>query len=283
MIVVGIIVSIVLLACGLAMYLIAPRIGPNPWFGFRMGYTLIDREVWDKSNKYAGKLMTLGGLTLLIISLMLGNDLDTNLPVLLIATILIIVIVIVPSIVYAIRIAEQESARKPDKQGKITPIKPVTLPQIYIVAPVVVYSILIMVSTIFYDQLPGNVATHFDPKGNPNYWMSKFNATLFALGFGGLFFGINIAFIVIGKKVPMLFYPGKLTLQRDDLLKFACMMMTTPLGVLILSQIYIICYNLNGCHLISIWSYIFAIFVIVVIPIIWLARQIHRTRRWRSK
>jgi uncharacterized membrane protein len=46
-----------LLLIALAVPLILGKIGPNPWYGFRVRRTLEDPAVWYKANAYAGKAL----------------------------------------------------------------------------------------------------------------------------------------------------------------------------------------------------------------------------------
>ena len=53
-----------LIAIGGITYWLAPRVGPNPWFGVRTGYSVASREVWDKSNRVGGLVFAACGLML---------------------------------------------------------------------------------------------------------------------------------------------------------------------------------------------------------------------------
>ena len=56
----------VLVVVGAITYFLAPRVGPNPIFGLRTGYSLVSHEVWDKSNRVGGVAMALVGLLALV-------------------------------------------------------------------------------------------------------------------------------------------------------------------------------------------------------------------------
>ena len=62
--------EIIYLFAALLQLFVAPRVGPNPYFGFKIGYTFSNREVWKKSNTFVGLLMTLHALAILPIALM---------------------------------------------------------------------------------------------------------------------------------------------------------------------------------------------------------------------
>ena len=57
-----------LLLIGLAVPLIRGWIKPNHWYGFRIPLTLNDTEIWYPANRYAGWLLLIYGLGLLVIS-----------------------------------------------------------------------------------------------------------------------------------------------------------------------------------------------------------------------
>jgi uncharacterized membrane protein len=51
-----------LLLVALSIPLILGKIGPNPWYGFRVRKTLNDPAVWYPANSYAGKRLLVVGL-----------------------------------------------------------------------------------------------------------------------------------------------------------------------------------------------------------------------------
>lgn len=51
-----------LLLAGLSIPLIMGKIGPNPWYGFRVERTLSDPEVWYAVNAYSAKWLLAVGI-----------------------------------------------------------------------------------------------------------------------------------------------------------------------------------------------------------------------------
>ena len=51
-----------LLLAAISVPLILGKIGPNPWYGFRVKKTLQDRAVWYPVNAYAAKRLLVVGL-----------------------------------------------------------------------------------------------------------------------------------------------------------------------------------------------------------------------------
>lgn len=54
---------------GLAVPLIQERVKPNHWYGFRLPLTLNNPDIWYPANRYAGWLLLIYGLVLLVVSL----------------------------------------------------------------------------------------------------------------------------------------------------------------------------------------------------------------------
>jgi uncharacterized membrane protein len=51
--------------------LIRGKIGPNPWYGFRVRRTLEDPAVWYKANAYAGKTLIWAAIAMIVGSVLL--------------------------------------------------------------------------------------------------------------------------------------------------------------------------------------------------------------------
>src|SRR5512136_1546632 len=73
----GLAFGALLIALGAITYWLAPRVGPNPWFGVRTGYSVASRDVWDRSNRVGGLAFAAGGLLLwgaAVVMLLAGVD-----------------------------------------------------------------------------------------------------------------------------------------------------------------------------------------------------------------
>ncbi len=60
-----------LLIAGLAVPLVAGRVPPNPWYGFRTPRTLRDPAVWYPANAYAGRWLLAAGIVISLAALAL--------------------------------------------------------------------------------------------------------------------------------------------------------------------------------------------------------------------
>jgi hypothetical protein len=58
-----------ILLIGLSVPLIQVRVVPNVWYGFRIPLTLDHPDIWYPANRYAGKLLLVYGLGLLVVAL----------------------------------------------------------------------------------------------------------------------------------------------------------------------------------------------------------------------
>ena len=60
-----------LILVGILIYWLAPIVGPNPFFGVRIGYAYANRETWDKTNRYGGAVMAIAGIVTAVIGIVL--------------------------------------------------------------------------------------------------------------------------------------------------------------------------------------------------------------------
>jgi len=68
------------LLTALSIPLILGKIGPNPWYGFRVKKTLNDPAIWYPTNAYAGKRLLVVGLagSLIAVVLYFVPNMDIN-------------------------------------------------------------------------------------------------------------------------------------------------------------------------------------------------------------
>jgi hypothetical protein len=65
------VVGVLLIALGIPLAL--GKVGPNPWYGFRLPATLKDRDIWYTVNAQAGRDLVAAGVLLLIVVLIVGR------------------------------------------------------------------------------------------------------------------------------------------------------------------------------------------------------------------
>lgn len=277
MILIGVELSIMMIAIGFLIFALIPKIGPNLWIGLRFGYTFMNEDLWKEIQRYYGKLMIASSTVLLALSLWL-NELVPFLICFILATI----VPIIPAWMRAVKQAEELGFRKSEKeQGEI---KKVTMPQIswlYVVLPFILLIFMLITSFYYYDKLPDVVVSHFDFSGNPNGWMSKSDLIIFHIGLAAAFSIASPLFIVLAKKYPMLFYKGNLSLKNGDVLRIECMAMTVAVGVLVISYLYII--NYNTSQKIGIQTFLLAVGMIISVLFLWMIIRIYSVRKHREK
>jgi uncharacterized membrane protein len=61
-------ISTALLLIALCVPLILGKIGPNPWYGFRVRRTLENPTIWYKANAYAGKALIGPSIAMIVFS-----------------------------------------------------------------------------------------------------------------------------------------------------------------------------------------------------------------------
>jgi hypothetical protein len=111
-------VGLSLLFIGLSIPLIRGWVKPNHWYGFRIPLTLNNPDIWYPANRYAGWLLLIYGLVLLVVSLglpfLLGgraDELATDIYGLSVAAAMLgaLVPVMVLSLRYAHKLPEKDS------------------------------------------------------------------------------------------------------------------------------------------------------------------------------
>lgn len=70
-----------LVMAALSVPLILRRVGPNPWYGFRVRQTLDDPAVWYPANAYAARGLLLLALTIVVSAIGLYGIPDIDLAV----------------------------------------------------------------------------------------------------------------------------------------------------------------------------------------------------------
>ncbi len=235
------IVNCIYLIAALLQLLLAPRVGPNPYFGFRIGYTFSSKRVWKRANRFMGILMTLHAVALFPITEICGNNWGCYLSALLIPIIVIAII----GIIYASHTLEVE---KVEVRGEVEPVKPLEATFAWKYFGVILFLILISMMLIAYPSLPNMLATHFDAAGNPNGWSTKndFYLTyiLFALGYL-----IFLYFIIYaGKKYPIALHSGLMKIGKDTVFKSSILSLNIVFFILMAAFLWIYFYNASNIN-----------------------------------
>lgn len=177
----GLLMGSLISLAGLGTYFLAPRVGPNPIFGVRTGYSFANRAVWDQSNRFGGLVLTGVGLILLAVSgvfSILGISGATATLWLSGVMMVLLLAGTVWIFVYTRRLAlDTEIARQ---------VAPMRVPLSTVWPAVGSWVLLAGLTLALYPTLSPQVATHFDLAGQPNGWQAALPFTLQYIGLAGL-------------------------------------------------------------------------------------------------
>ncbi len=189
-----------LVLVGLATYYFAPRVGPNPIFGVRIGYAYASRETWDKSNRFGGALMALVGVVTASLGLLLTllNAAPRDGMVWLTGAMLAALFgALAWMFVYSRGLAQGTAMAR-----EITPVR---FRWAYLAPVVVTFALLVAVAVYLYPTLPADrIASHFNINEQPDGWMSRNDFFVSFLGFGLLFVVMDALAVVVATREPLI-------------------------------------------------------------------------------
>jgi uncharacterized membrane protein len=196
----GLALGAVMVVLAAATYWLAPKIGPNPWFGMRTGYSVASREVWDKSNRMGGVLFGAVGLVewLLTVGItLLALDATTERNLLLAWLILGACGATAGGLLYSRTLAQATQLARD--------LKPVPFRWAFVAPVLVSGAVLVAVALFFYPQLPADhIATHFDLYGAADGWADRNGFVLSWLVLAGLFTLLDLALVVWTTREPLI-------------------------------------------------------------------------------
>jgi uncharacterized membrane protein len=189
-----------LVLIGLATYYLAPRVGPNPIFGVRIGYAYASRETWDKSNRFGGALMALVGVVTASLGLLLTllNAAPRDGMVWLTGAMLAALFgALAWMFIYSRGLAQGTAMAR-----EITPVR---FRWAYLAPVVVTFALLVAVTAYLYPTLPADrIASHFNINEQPDGWMSRNDFFVSFLGFGLLFVVMDALAVVVATREPLI-------------------------------------------------------------------------------
>ncbi len=196
----GLAIGALLFAAGVITYVLAPRVGPNPIFGVRVGYSYASREVWDQSNRFGGVLIAAIGLATAALALLLdvlGIPQQTANMWLTAALVLGIVVSAIWMFIYARGLAQGTAIAQQTA--------PVQFRWAYLAPVLVSFGLLFAVVLLTYPMLPADrIATHFDMNYRPDGWSSRDNFVPTYLGLAALYVLIDIAIVLVATREPLI-------------------------------------------------------------------------------
>ena len=244
----GVGMGALLVVIGLATYFLAPRVGPNPFFGVRVGYSYASREVWDKSNRFGGAVIAAIGLLLPILAglmTILGMEEASGM-----AGLSGVMMVLLLGSVGVMFVYTRNLARGAPMTHAIAPVK---FRWWSILPQMITFLLVVALLAYFYPQLPqGRMATHFGLDDQPNGWMTRATFAETIIGLGAFILAMNVAIVLIATREPMIAF-GRMGTRWQ---------ITPANGVIFMSIVFAmtnviifiavadtIAFNLNGVHL----------------------------------
>jgi uncharacterized membrane protein len=196
----GLGIGAILLVAGLATYFFAPRVGPNPIFGVRVGYSYASREVWDKTNRFGGALLALVGVGTAILGLVLqwfGVAVRDGMAILMTAMLVAVLGATVWMFVYARGLAQGTPIARE--------IAPVKFRWAYLAPVLVTFALLVALAVYFYPQLPANrVATHFNFAEQADGWQARDEFLVMFLGIAALVSVLDVIAVIVATREPLI-------------------------------------------------------------------------------
>jgi len=193
-------IGALLLIAGGATYWLAPRVGPNPIFGVRIGYAYASRETWDKTNRFGGALMALVGVGTAILGLLLtllNVAPRVGMAILVPAMMLALLVAIAWMFVFARGVAQGTPIAR-----ELTPVR---FRWIYLAPVLVTCALLFLITVYIYPTLPADrVASHFNINEQPDGWQTRDEFLLTFLGMSALFVMLNGLVVFISTREPLI-------------------------------------------------------------------------------
>lgn len=262
----GLGIGALLFLIGLATYFLAPRVGPNPIFGVRVGYAYASREVWDRTNRFGGIVMALIGLGVALLASLLrlfgvpdGSGIAL-LSVLLITTLLGGTALM---FVYARRLALGTAIARE--------LISVRFRWAYLLPVLVTFALLVVVAAYFYPALPPErMATHFNINDGADGWMSRSGFYLTYLGLAALFVLIDALAVVVATREPLIAFGRWGATWRMDPergLVFTGLMFALVNLILVVVLFDVVAFNVNGSHLFPLSTLLWIVVPVVAMSI----------------
>jgi len=196
----GCFTGLLLSGAGLLTYYLAPKVGPNPFFGVRTGYSFANREVWDRSNRFGGQLLVGLGVVIALVSLLLHLLGLAETTALILWTGFLLLSLLGCTVWIYLHSRNLARGTKLVRQ-----LKPLPFRWHYLSPVAVTLALLLALSAYFYPQLPADrLATHFDMSGVPDGWMSRgaFFATF--LGLALAISSLQLVFVWMATREPII-------------------------------------------------------------------------------
>lgn len=275
MVVFGLGAAALLVLAGIATYALAPRVGSNPIFGVRTGYSQVSPEVWARSNRADGCLLIGIGIALVLLTLLLaplGLDTSPGIPILAGALLVMLAGGAAWLFSYTRALARQQ---KVEAKVERLPFRwrCVTL-------PLALCLVSLLVAAYFYPRLEETrIASHFNLRGQPDGWMGRqaFLATMLAIQFA--FGGVSLALVRWVSAWLRPGVPGQVSPSASQWLLGNLLAIGQLVVLYAMADTF--WYNLHQAHLLPVWLFIIvAVILATLVPLFAIA--VVAASRWLS-
>lgn len=196
----GLGMGVLLVAIGLVTYWLAPRVGPNPIFGVRVGYSYASREVWDKTNRVGGALIVLVGIgaaTLGVALRWLNVAPREGIGILTAAMLAALLGATAWLFLYARNLARGTAIARE--------LAPIRFRWLYVAPALVTFALLVALAAYVYPTLPAErVATHFNLAEQADGWQPRDEFLMMYLGLAALFVALDVIAVFVATREPLI-------------------------------------------------------------------------------
>ncbi|MBI5030062.1 MAG: SdpI family protein [Chloroflexi bacterium] len=190
----------ILFAAGIATYVFAPIVGPNPIFGVRIGYAYASRETWDKTNRFGGALMALVGTGILILGLLMQTMNFAARDGITIMTVIMLV-TLGAALVWMYLYARNLAQATPIARELVS----VRFHWYYLAPVLATFALLVASMLVIYPTLPADrVPSHFNFYDQADGWQTRNEFLLTFLGMAFLFVALNAFIVLVATREPLI-------------------------------------------------------------------------------
>lgn len=269
----GLVLGGLLIALGLLTSWLAPRLGPNPIFGFRIGYAYASRETWDRTNRLGGLLIALAGAVTLAAALaqsLLNPPQETGPGLVTTIMFVALAVAVVSATLYARRLALGTPLART--------LHPVQFRWRYVAPVLLSFAILLAVAAVAYPQLPAaRMASHFNFAEQADGFMPRDTFMLTYLGLALFLVAIDLAAVAISTREPVIAIGrwGGWRLEPERGLVLTGIVLGLTLLLLTVVLLNVVAYNTRGALLFP-FSLVLALiipFILIVVALFFLFAQ----------
>jgi uncharacterized membrane protein len=265
----------ILVLAGILTYWLAPRVGPNPIFGVRVGYSYANREVWDQTNRFGGVVLALVGVGVALLGTLLqmfGVSPREGLGVLTV----VILLALFGATAWMFFYARQLARGTPI----VREIKPVEFHWAYLAPTLVTFALLVALAVYWYPQLPADrLAVHFNIAEQPDGWQARDEFLVQFLGLSALLVVFNVIVVIVATREPLIAFGrwgARWRLDPARGLWYTGLALAMANVILIAVLWDIVWFNTRGVHAFPLsWLFwiIFPLVALLIVMFFWLARR----------